>query len=442
MKSDSEKFGSRPYPLAIAHMFRRQCTPAAVSCVVIALGMAYTLLWAPVIRHTSAWITPSDFWATYRAAHYVGWGDIGDVYAAHAGVVTFPGILVLLAPVAMLTGAFAMSEGYPFAVPHPTAWLISGPTEMLLGSVALFGVDALGRRLGLRSTQRTLVALLVGIGLWNTVVLWGHPEDAMALGFACYAIVAVFDRRLVAAGWLFGLAIVLQPLVLLLLPLVIATIGWRHLWPMVWRCLPLSAVLLIAPLVASFRVTVRALVEQPNFPNLDHRTPWTSLAPTLGGSGKYLLVAAGPIRLLSVVGACLLAVVLRRRLSDPDVLVWACGVVLLLRCSTESVMVAYYLWPITVFAALLLVRRRFAFVLLGCFATTFLVVFSDLRLGEWAWWAGTIGSSVALVALALPWLKSAPFHDDQTEVVPRGAPSNVEPALLSQKRAPVLTGAE
>ena len=426
---------------AVRH-FKIRGVPCVIAAVGLVLGMGYSLLWAPLVRHTSAWITPSDFWATYRAAHYVGWGDIGDVYAAHAGVVTFPGILVLLAPVAMLTGAFAMSEGYPFAIPHPTAWLIGGPIEMLLGSVALFGADALGRRLGLTPAQRAVAGVLVAIGLWNTVVLWGHPEDAIALGIACYAIVAVLDRRRVAAGWLFGLAIVLQPLVLLLLPLAVASIGWRDWWQMLWRCLPLSAVLLIAPFVTSFSATVRALVEQPNFPNLDHRTPWTGLAPTLGGSGKYLLVAAGPIRLLSVVGACLLAAVLGRRLSDPDVLVWACSVVLLLRCSTESVMVAYYLWPVTAFAALLVVRRRFALVLLGFLATTLLVVISDLQLGDWAWWTGTIVSSVALVAVALPRLKSAPFHDDQTEVVPRGAPSNVESALLSQKRAPVLTGAE
>jgi hypothetical protein len=166
------------------------------------------------------------------------------------------------------------------------------------------------------------------------------------------------------------------------------------------------------------------------------------LAPTLGGSGKYLLVAAGPVRLLSVVGACLLAVVLRRRLTDPDVLVWACGAVLLLRCSTESVMVAYYLWPVTLFTAPLVVRRRIPLVLLGSFATAFLVVFSDLRPGEWTWWTVTIGISFALVVLAFPWLKSARLHDDQIEVVPRGAPSNVDPAILRRKRAPALTGVE
>ena len=73
---------------------------------------------------------------------------------------------------------------------------------------------------------------------------------------------------------------------------------------------------------------------------------------------EYLLVAAGPIRLLSVAGACALAVLLRRRLTDPEMLVWACSAVLFLRCATESVMVAYYLWPLTVFAAVLVVKRQ------------------------------------------------------------------------------------
>jgi hypothetical protein len=342
----------------------------------------------------------------------------------------------------MLTGALGLSESYPFVLPHPTAWLVCGPIEMLIGSLALFGVDALGERLGLSSVKRAIVAIFVAVGLWNTVVLWGHPEDAIAVGLACYALVAVLDRRCAAAGWLFGVAIVMQPLVLLILPLAIASMGWRPSWSMIWRCIPIPLTLVVSPLIAAFSATERALVEQPNFPNLDHRTPWTGLAPTLGGSGRYLLVAAGPIRLLSVVGACLLAVVFRRKLADPEFLVWACSAVLLLRCATESVMVAYYLWPTTAFAALLVVQRRFALVLLSFSAGVFLIVFSDLRLGLWPWWSGTIGASIAVVAVAFPRLKSAPVHDDQIEVVHTGASSNVDSAVLQQQRAPALLAAE
>jgi hypothetical protein len=391
--------------------------PLAVSALGIVLGMAYSLFWAPVIRHTSVWITPSDFWATYRAAHYVGWGDLGGIYGAHANVVTFPGIVVALAPCAILTGHLGLFESYPIVVAHPSAWLVSGPLEMLIGSVALFGADALGARFGLSRRRRALVTLFVAVGLWNTDVLWGHPEDAIAVGLSCYALVAIADRRKVAAGWILGAAVAFQPLVLLLVPLAIASLGIRKSWSFIWRCAAPAAFLLVAPLVADYSDTVRALVEQPNYPNLDHRTPWTSLAPTLGGSGRLLIVAAGPVRLLSVVGACALAVILRRRLSDPRVLVWAASSVLLLRCATESVMVAYYLWPTTVFAGVLIVNRKPGRALVGLVVGSLLVVFADLRLAEWPWWLGTIGGLCTVVAVAAPPLKSVPLDDDHIEVI-------------------------
>ncbi len=416
--SKAPRLGASRLP---AVLLGTRATPIAVTVLGVVLGTAYTLFWGPVVRHTSVWITPSDFWATYRAAHYVGWGDLGGIYSAHAGVVTFPGIVVALAPCAMLTGALGLLESYPIVVPHPTAWLICGPLEMALGSIALFGADAIGERLGVSRGRRAVVTAFVGVGLFNTDVLWGHPEDAIAIGLACYGLVAVIDRRTVTAGWILGAAVAFQPLVLLLVPLVIATVGLRKSWSLICRCVIPSTALVVAPLFANYGDTVRALVDQPNYPNLDHRTPWTSLAPTLGGSGRVLLVAAGPIRLLSVAGACVLAIVLKRKVSDPYVLIWGCSVALLLRCATESVMVAYYVWPATVLASVLLISRKWVRTLIGLGLGLFLVVFPDLRLGEWPWWTGTIGALALLVALAAPPLKSAPLDDDQIEVIHSGS---------------------
>jgi len=39
---------------------------------------------------------------TYRAAQYVGWGDIGDIYQGGTGFISLPGIAVLLAPMTIL----------------------------------------------------------------------------------------------------------------------------------------------------------------------------------------------------------------------------------------------------------------------------------------------------------------------------------------------------
>jgi hypothetical protein len=399
--------------------------PLSVSVLVVVSGMAFSLLWAPVVHHTSSWTTPFDLWATYRDAHFVGWGDIGAIYSSGAALVTFPGIVVMLAPLAMFTGALGLTESYPLIVPHPTAWLCLGPLEMIVGCTALFGVDALSRGLGLSNAKRLVVCFFVAVGLWSTIVLWGHPEDALATGIACYAIVATLDRRPVAAGWCLGAAVCFQPFVVLLVPLLIASIGTRWAWQVAWRTALPSAVLLLAPLTASFGATVKAIVEQPNFANLDHRTPWTPLAPTVSGTGRFLLVAAGPFRSLSVLGAVALAVWFRRRLSDPGVLVWLCSVVLVLRCLTESVMVAYYLWPPMVFAGALLVKKRPQMAVFGASLGVIIVVLSDRGSSEWTWWLTTEIGLVLFVLLAAPWvgfrtLKSGPVDDDHIDVVRSG----------------------
>jgi hypothetical protein len=80
-------------------------------------------------------------------------------------------------------------------------------------------------------------------------------------------------------------------------------------------------------------------------------------------------------------------------------------------------MVAYYLWPATVFASVLLVNRRSGRGFFGIAVGSGLIVFSDLRLAEWPWWFGTIGGLCALVLVAAPPLKSVPLDDDQIEVI-------------------------
>ncbi len=122
---------------------KTRVVPIAYSAVLILIGMAFTLWWYPVVHHASYWMTPHDFWSTYRDAHYVGWGGFGAIYTDSTGLITLPAISIVLAPVAMLTGALHMSECFPYTLAHPSSWLVAGPVIMALGSVALFGIDAL-----------------------------------------------------------------------------------------------------------------------------------------------------------------------------------------------------------------------------------------------------------------------------------------------------------
>ena len=84
--------------------------PLLTMAMLVVVGLAYSFCWAPVVDHVSGWVTPGDIWSTFRAAHWVGWGDLGSVYGSDTQLVTFPGIAVLLAPVAMVSSGLGLSD--------------------------------------------------------------------------------------------------------------------------------------------------------------------------------------------------------------------------------------------------------------------------------------------------------------------------------------------
>jgi hypothetical protein len=377
---------------------RRRAWPLIVAGTFIMAGMAYSLLWAPVVRHHPYWVTPGDLWATYRDAHFVGWGDLGGVYGAGAGLVTFPGVLLALAPVAMITGSFGMTEAFPKILPHPTAWLILGPYEMLLSAVALFACDALAERLGLSKGRRRLLCLLEAGVLWNVSVLWGHPEDALSVGIAIYALVFALDGRWTGAGWLFGAALATQPLVLLMLPVMLALVDRRQVAGFVVRAFGPAVALLATPLLSQFRSTSHALLDQPNFPGVDHATPWTTLAPVISGRGHDLTVAAGPGRMVALVLACGLGWWARRWRHQPDLIVWAAATALALRCFTESVMVDYYMWPVFAVGLVAAARGGRWRLAIGGVVAIFISFVVQLHMSWLPWWCIVTAGLVVVLA--------------------------------------------
>jgi len=379
----------------------RRPWPIGCTALVLVAGLV-TWFVIPAVEHHRGWMTPGDIWGAYRSAHLVVWGDFGGIYAAGTHLVAFPGLLLLFAPLAALTGALGMSESYPFALPHPTAWLVLGPYELLLGCVALFAFDALAERLGVARGRRGLLCLAEAVVLFNVTAVWGHPEDALGLGLAAYALLAALDGRWRAAGWLAGAAVATQPLVLLMLPVVLALTGRRQVLPFVVRALAPAVVLLALPVAAEFRTTINALVSQPNYPNMDHRTPWTALAPRLGGHGQDLAVAGGPGRILAVLVACGIGLWAARRWRDrPDMIVWGCALALALRCATESVMDPYYAWPAVALGLVVASLRLGQLLVTGVFAV-FVTVFGDYHLSQWAWWLPVTGAIVAVLGASVP----------------------------------------
>jgi hypothetical protein len=381
----------------------RRRVPVAVTFVVVATGMAFSLLWSPLVDHHSAWIVPGDIWGAYRSSHFIGWGDLGGIYAAGTGLITFPAILLVLAPISMVTGFFGMSESFPFTLAHPSSWLVLGPVEIVLSCSALFACDALAERLGLSVTRRAVLGVAEGVVVWDVSAYWGHPEDAVAVALALYALVLAWDGRWCGAAWLFGLAMATQPVVLLMVPVFIVLAGRRRLVPFVGRAVIPSVALLAVPLMAEFHTTVHALVDQPNFPNIDHLTPWTRFAPHLGGSGKFVAVAAGPGRIVALALAAALGWAARRWRWRLDTLVWVAAVSLALRCVTESVMVSFYVWPALALGLVAVASQPSRLRMVGGgIAAIIVTVGSNSHLAEWPWWILVNGGIAVLLFAGVP----------------------------------------
>jgi hypothetical protein len=331
-------------------LYRRRCGLASWA-LYGAAAIAFIVLWDPLIHHTHRWATNGDIWSNFQVAGRVARGHVGTIYVSDPDhFVTFPAIVFVLAPVAALASGLHLSVDTftPYhVVAHPTAWIPLASYVLVISSVPLLACDAVADRIGVGARRRMVLGLGESAALWVPTIEWGHPEDAIALGLALFALLFCIDGRWSGAGWLFGFAIAFQPLVIVTFPLLLV-IAARPRWLgfTARAAVPVVAALL-GPLVTNFHQTVTTLVQQPGFPDTVARpTPWTALAPVLGtGPGVGLTVAAGPGRIVLLVGACGLAWWVRRWRNEPEMLVWTFAVLLALRPLTESVMLPYYLYP-------------------------------------------------------------------------------------------------
>lgn len=260
----------------------RRLWPAVASLTVMVTGVLYMLAWGPLVLHRPMWMTGGDLWGIFRGAHYIAWGYLPGVYASANGVVSFPGMEVLLAPVAMVTSSLHLTESYgPFFVPRPTAALLVQPVELLTAGAVTFAVDALAERLRAGHPRRIALCFAAAAVAWPVAALWGHGEDLLALTFGIYALIAAVDGRWRRAGWLLGLGIAFQPLVALIVPLLIGASPRGQRLMLAVRSAALSVFLVGVAFVGNPADTLRAVVTQPTPPAVNHATPWVAFAPTV-----------------------------------------------------------------------------------------------------------------------------------------------------------------
>ena len=272
-----------------------------------------------------------------------------------------------------------------------------GPYALLVACVILFACDAMAERLGVTAWRRAVLSVVEGVLLWNVVVLWGHPEDAVAVALALYAVLSAFDGRWARVGWLLGAAFAVQALVVVIFPLLLFMGGRRQVRGLVVRGVVPAAAVTLPPLIANFHRTVHAVVTQPMLPFFNHQTPWTSLAPTLGGAGPTAMVGSGPMRVVALALAVGLGWWARRWWEKPEMIGWTVALALALRCYTESVMTSYYVWPALAVGVVIAARRNEWCFGLAAVAAVVTTVTAQWNVGEYTWWAtDVIGLTVVL----------------------------------------------
>jgi hypothetical protein len=420
----------------------RRRFPLLATVGLIVAGMVFTTWGAHLVAALGAyrvghrgWAVPHDLWGTLAAAHRLLRLDVSGLYTRPTGLVSFPGAALILVPVVAVIDATGLGLGVPSAQNlQPGAWLLAGPYEIALSAVALLAADSAAERLGVARSKRAVLAAAGAVAVGSVVLGWGHPEDAVAVGLLLFGILALSESRAERSAWLVGAAIAVQPLVLLALPVVLVTLEPRRLAGFLARAAVPAALLLGAAASANWPATIRAVTSQPNWPTVDHPTPWTVLAPHMAGGA----VAAGPSRALAILLACGCALVVGRRWRatrrmagwSPEALaelLWWVAVALAIRPVFEPVMVAYYLWPVLA-VALITASRSWSRLLAASLAVTTLTFVSEVSWrSPWGWWAVMIAG----LGVTLFFARARP--------APRSAsPVSASPVSASRDDNPVL----
>jgi hypothetical protein len=266
---------------------------------------------------------------------------------------------------------------------------------------------------------------------------------------------SALDGKWGRVGIFMGLALLFQPLTALMLPVVVLYLPARR-WCATASIVALpSILLLIPPLLKEWHATTFTLLKQPNYPSIDHPTPWLSLAPILERSHRAFVevpklvtkpdgthsieyvktairivavVSAGPGRWAALLLACAIGIYVAKAKPDLPSIVWWIAVCLSLRCVFECVMNPYYLLPagaiILVLAATLSGYRFLSTSLVIAACTTLSYQF----IGPWAYYTSVIGLLVVALAWAYPRRRPLPGTEPGVDSTPtRDTPSNSLP---------------
>ncbi len=180
----------------------RRIFPLLSTASLIVIGMISTIWVAPHLIGRFAWSLPHDLWGTMVAADRLLHGQFSRLYTRPTGLITLPGGALILTPlVALIDGLLLSSPAHPRPAPSASRDLAAGRP---LRDGHLRRSPLRGRRdrraPRLSMLRRALLAAAGAVLLWNVSIRWGHPEDAVAVGLLLYATLDLAKGQIDPAG--------------------------------------------------------------------------------------------------------------------------------------------------------------------------------------------------------------------------------------------------
>jgi hypothetical protein len=378
--------------------------PVVATIVMLVGGMTFSLFWTSIVHGGPLRLSaPSDLWSSATSSSAILRGDFSGIYYRDASLTSPPALEFLLAPVLALGHALGLAphlrgKGEPLSL-----WLVLGPAAALIGSTALFALDAIARCWRMSERSRLALALTGGLGVANVVFDWGHPEDCAALALVLWAaLVLTRDgaRSLPKVSWLLGLAVAFQPLALLGVIPILARFAWRAWLRSSWRLVVPSLLVLALPLLFSFRRTLFVLIRQPFQPKYISFTPLTNHAPTLGIG----VLGGGPTRMISTALGAFLAFIVCRKRHDLGTVLFVMTVAFVLRLLFETELNWYYFWPVSALCLLLALRESWPRFCLCASGALGCMVLGNHRVHSIGlWWPAIMLTMMVMLVSAAPW---------------------------------------
>jgi hypothetical protein len=378
-------------------IWARLSGPWPAACAFVLVGLFVFFGFGPLFEHHATWYSPDDTWTLYQGGLRTAWGDFGDGLR----FVSAPGTALLMAPPAFVGYHLGLQYLWAFRFqspfPEPEAWLVLGPWVLVLGATIIFAVDHLVRCLGANPARRTAAVWLTAGFAAPVVIVWGHPEDVVAMALAVSATSQALAGRWGAAGWLFGLGFLFQPLCLLIALPILSLTELRTWWKVLVR-IAAPTVMVMAVGIAQSGGDLSRFAGEPNWIKENIASPLLAISPSAGPN----LVSTALWRALALVAAALIGLWARHRRAEPLEAIWFAALALSIRFALEPVETAYYLWPaVALLVILIAVRSSW----LALAPLSIASAYACWRVEEWAYWIVLLALlifALALVRRSLP----------------------------------------